>query len=300
MKKLQLAGAALVAVTLIGGCDTYQSMKGKDASAASMSEEKQMSSVDEARLASVIEARSEEDKARDAYRNPAETLAFFGIAPDMTVIEALPGGGWYTRIIAPYLNEDGAYAGANYQGEMFRMLMPNLDEDRLARFAEFPATFPAKAAEYGATGEVMAWQFGDAPESVLGSADAYLFVRALHNLNRAGGDYMADAVSEAYDVLKPGGVLGVVQHRAPETAEGDAASGANGYLRQSDVIALMESAGFVFEEASEINANPADQPGPEDVVWRLPPTYGMGDTNKEAFMAIGESDRMTLKFRKPA
>ncbi len=255
---------------------------------------------DEAKLAAILKARSEEDKARDEFRHPGETLEFFGVTPEMTVIEALPGGGWYSRVIIPYVNDEGGYGAVNYDAEMFRSLMPDASEERLASFAAFPETFPAQATEMGATGEVAAWSFGAMPEPLIETADAFLFVRALHNLNRAGGDYLDAALSDAYAVLKPSGVLGVVQHRAPATAEGDAASGANGYLRQDDVIAMMEEAGFEFEEASEINANAADQPGAEDIVWRLPPTLGMGETNRETFMAIGESDRMTLRFRKPA
>ncbi len=255
---------------------------------------------DGAGLAAILDARPDEDKARDEYRHPAETLEFFGLTRDMTVIEALPGGGWYSRILIPYVNEAGGYGAANYDAEMFRALMPDASEERLASFAAFPETFPARAAEIGASGEVAAWTFGAMPESLDGTAEAFLFIRALHNLNRSGGAYLDAALADAYAVLKPGGVLGVVQHRAPAEAEGDAASGANGYLRQADVIAMMEKAGFEFEAASEINANPADQPGPEDIVWRLPPSLGMGDENREAFLAIGESDRMTLRFRKPA
>ena len=294
MKKsvIRLAGLG-VAIIGLAGCQTLDAVK----NSAGLSVSEPVSRVDLDALSAVVAARSDEEKARDQYRHPAETMEFFGIAPDMTVVEALPGQGWYSRVIIPYVNANGGYGAVNYQAEMFKAILPNASEERLAQFQTFPETFPAIAAEWGATGDVTAWSFGEAPEGY--QADAVLFIRALHNLNRSGGAYIDDAIGDAFTALKPGGIVGVVQHRAPETATGAAASGANGYLRQTDVIATFEAAGFVFEEASEINANPADQPGAEDIVWRLPPTLGGGDENKDARIAIGERDRMTLRFRKP-
>jgi predicted methyltransferase len=124
-------------------------------------------------------------------------------------------------------------------------------------------------------------------------------IRALHNFNRAGGDFGAEALADAFAVLKPGGVLGVVQHAAPEGAEGAAADGTVGYMSEANVIAMVEAAGFELEAKSDVNANPADQPAPGEIVWRLPPTYGLGDDGREGYAAIGESNRMTLRFRKP-
>lgn len=300
IRNICLSSAAALA---IAGCNTLSGLKGEtQAALKSVTETATMgekASVDTESLNAIVNARADTQKARDQYRHPVETLAFFGITPEMTVVEALPGGGWYSQIIIPYVNGQGGYGAANYQAEMFKLVVPSASEERLASFRNFSTGFPEKAtAEWGAAGEVTAWSFGDAPDAY--QADAVLFIRALHNLNRVGGDYMDQAIGDAMKVLRPGGIVGVVQHRAPETAEGDAASGANGYLRQSDVVAKFEAAGFVLEEASEINANPADQPGAEDIVWRLPPTLGLGDKNRDAFVEIGESDRMTLRFKKPA
>lgn len=289
---MSLAGLS-IALVGIAGCQTLDAVK--NSSALSVSEP--VSTVDVDALTTVVAARSEEERARDQYRHPVETLEFFGIAPDMTVVEALPGRGWYSRVIIPYVNADGGYGAVNYQADMFKAILPDASEERLEGFRTFPDMFPTTAAKWGATGDVTAWSFGEAPAGY--QADAVLFIRALHNLNRSGGTYIDDAIGDAFAALKPGGMVGVVQHRAPETATGDAASGSNGYLRQSDVIARFEAAGFVFEEASEINANPADQPGADDIVWRLPPTLGKGEENRDAYLAIGESDRMTLRFRKP-
>ncbi len=253
-------------------------------------------------LGQVLEARSDKDKARDKFRNPKETLEFFGVTHTSRVVEALPGGGWYTRILLPLVAENGLYAANNYQGAMFKQMNPDMSDERLARFNTFGETFPTRAQEW-VDGEpaIAAWNFGDAPEELKGTMDHVLFVRALHNLNRAGGDWINDALKEAFDLLKPGGVMGVVQHRAPEDAADDWANGSNGYLKQSYVIKAAEAAGFKLEASSEINANPKDKPTADDYVWRLPPSLNEKDeAKKKANMEIGESDRMTLKFVKPA
>jgi len=297
-KLICLVGIGALAV-MTNGCNTLSSLRGDDAAKPTVvAAPIEGASVDTDKLKAIVDARADEKKARDQFRHPVETLAFFGLTPNMTVVEALPGGGWYSQIIIPYVNGVGEYGAVNYQAEMFKLVVPSVSDERLARFVNFPKAFPVKAAEeWGALGNVTAWAFGEAPDAYV--ADAVLYVRALHNLNRVGGTHMDDALAETYKVLKPGGIVGVVQHRAAESATGKAASGANGYLRQSDVIAKFEAAGFVFEEASEINANPADEAGADDIVWRLPPTLGLGDKNRDAFVAIGESDRMTLRFRKP-
>ena len=214
----------------------------------------------------------------------AKRFRSFGVQSDDFVIEALPGGGWYTKIILPYVAENGRYAAANYAYDMFPLILPQQWQtpERMAELQAWAETFPATAAEFAPTAApVEAFSFGSPPEAILGEADAFLFVRALHNFNRAGGDYMATALEDAYALLKPGGVVGVVQHRAAADAEGPAGDGSGGYMRQADVIALFENAGFVFEAESEINANPADQPAPGEVVWRLPPSYMLGDDGKK-------------------
>ena len=259
--------------------------------------------VDTVALASALESQPEKTQARYQYRNPGKTLEFFGIAPGMKVAEALPGGGWYSKILIPYLGPEGELVGIDYSTEMwseFSFATPEFIESK----ANWAADWSAKANE---------WVKGGAPVSALtfdgegaskGEMDAILFVRALHNFNRfeADGGYMTSAVALSYDMLKSGGIVGVVQHRAPESASDEWADGSKGYLKQSAVIAKFEAAGFELVESSEINANPKDVPVEGDVVWRLPPTLsGVGDDAalKAERLAIGESDRMTLKFRKP-
>lgn len=254
-------------------------------------------------LAEAVAARSDEDKARDQYRNPAATLAFFGVEPDDTVVEILPGGGWYTKVILPYVAKDGALIGVGYNPPMFYEIFDEVSDERMERFRTFPDVFAGLTNEWtGLDANVTAYNFGSVSDEAAGSADAVLFVRALHNLNRVGGDYLAEAMADVNKLLKPGGVVGVVQHRATEDTPDEAATGARGYLKQSDVIAIMEGAGFVLEEASEINANAADRPTVDEFVWRLPPTLGgdFDEAKKAEYAAIGESDRMTLRFRKPA
>lgn len=258
-----------------------------------------------ARLQAVLDAQTDEVKARYAHRHPAETLGFFGIQPGMTVVEVLPGGGWYSRILADYLGQDGHLIGADYAQDMFPLFGFFSDEAIAAR-ENWVETWTAEATEWGIENpaQVSAFRLGSLPEDMRGTADAVLFIRALHNLARfeTQGAYLSAALKDAWDALKPGGVLGVVQHRAPADHPEESVTGARGYLRTDFVIQRLEAAGFVFEEASEINANPMDQPSVEDVVWRLPPTLATSRDNEELkaqLTAIGESDRMTLRFRKP-
>lgn len=252
-------------------------------------------------LGDVVAARSDEDKARDQWRNPAETLAFFEATPDATIVETLPGGGWYTRVILPFVAKDGRYIGVNYQDEMWPLILPNPTPELVARLSNWTETFPATTADAAApTAPVTAYEFGALPDDLAGDVDVVLMIRALHNFNRAGGAFGEQALADAFALLKPGGVLGVVQHHAPEGADGAAANGTLGYMSRENVIAMVSAAGFVLDGESDLNANPADQPGPGEFVWRLPPTYGLGDEGRDAFAAIGETNRMTLRFRKPA
>ena len=257
-------------------------------------------------LESILAAQPEAVQARYPFRNPAQTLTFFGIEPGMTVVEALPGGGWYSKLLLPYLGNDGALIGANYTVDMQR-LFGFYSEERLKKLETWTTDWPAKASNWveGNAASVSGFVFGSVPEASAGSADAVLFIRALHNLARfqSQGDFLTIAISDAYDILKPGGVVGVVQHQMREAAPDTWAEGNRGYLKQSFVVAQMEAAGFVFEGASDVNANAMDQPQDGDIVWRLPPTLMGSKDNPEAaaaMQAIGESNRMTLKFRKPA
>jgi predicted methyltransferase len=223
----------------------------------------------------------------------------------MTVMEALPGGGWYTKILLPYLGRDGALIGADYSTDMYP-LFGFFNEVQLLAKETWVADFTADATEWaGADGAaVSAFVFGSLPEEMKGTADAVLFIRALHNLARFQdqGGFLTTALQNAFDVLKPGGTVGVVQHQAPTGMPVGWASGDKGYLEKEFVIASMQAAGFEFVAGSDINENPKDQPGVDDIVWRLPPSLGTSRDNPELkaeMEAIGESNRMTLKFRKP-
>jgi len=239
--------------------------------------------------ASIGSHRSAKNIARNAYRHPVETLTFFGLRSDMTVIEALPGGLWYTEIIAPVVAEDGQYIAAGYDVELpdqpeYRMRGHNAMLERFEKEADVFG--PAKTAKLTSPASI---DLGPAE-----SADMVLTFRSNHGWIRDGG---ADAAYAAFfDVLRSGGVLGVVQHRAG--AETDTST-FNGYVPEEKVIALATAAGFKLEASSEINANPKDRANYEGGVWTLPPTLRHGDENRAEYLAIGESDRMTLRFRKP-
>jgi len=236
--------------------------------------------------------RSDADRARDQWRHPKETLQFFGVEPTMTVVEVWPGGGWYARILAPYLKSGGGrYVAAQVD--------PAASERAAAAVERFRADF-SDASQYGEI-SITALGAGDiAPE---GSADVVLTFRNVHNWISSG---TAEENFKAFHrALKPGGVLGVVEHRAAESA--DAADASSGYVKESRVMALAEAAGFEFSASSEINANPKDTKDHPFGVWTLPPVRrssvspGQEDPNfdRAKYDAIGESDRMTLKFVKP-
>jgi predicted methyltransferase len=236
--------------------------------------------------------RTPEEKARDAWRHPKETLAFFGVEPDMTVVEIWPGGGWYTKILAPYLKAGG---GVYYAAQR--------DPASSPRAAEAMQKFKEAYADTAIYGDIRVSVLGDGAEvAPEGAADVVLTFRNVHNWMSAGD--AEESFQAFYRALKPGGVLGVVEHRASEDA---ADEGSSGYVKTSTVRALAEGAGFSFVEASEINANPADTKDHPFGVWTLPPVRrssespGQEDPNfdRAKYDAIGESDRMTLKFVKP-
>ena len=247
---------------------------------------KQMSAL---KAAVAATTRTEANRARDQYRHPAETLAFFGIKPSDTVVEIWPGGGWYTEILAPYLAAGGGklYTVAPDWGRngLNKLQQANPAVYGRLKIADFPV-FDGKAAEVPP-----------------GSADAVLTFRNVHNW-RMGyrrddkQDYSADAFRQIYAMLKPGGVLGIEDHRLPESADAERER-SSGYIKVSTVRRLAEQAGFKFAGASEINANPKDTADWPEGVWTLPPTYTLKEKDRERYAAIGESDRMTLKFVKP-
>lgn len=258
------------------------------------------------RLDEVLAAQPEEVKARYQYRHSAETIRFFGIDPGMTVVEGLPGdSGWYSKILLSHLGSDGHMIGADYAADMYP-LFGFFPQDYVAAKATWVADWSDKARGWAGDdgASVSAFQFGSMPEEMKGMADVVFMVRATHNLARfeSNGGFLSRAVADIYDVLKPGGVLGVVQHKARDEMPDEWADGSKGYLKQDFVIETFENAGFVLEASSDMNNNPADQPTTDDFVWRLPPTFatsGKDEELKAKMIAIGESNRMTLRFRKP-
>ena len=253
-------------------------------------------------LNAVLASRSDEDKVRDDARQPLETLTFFQIKPGMTIAEALPGGGWYTRILANYLGQDGTLYGVNYPDSLWPMLSyasPEWIAERIAATQNFTAKV-ATFTDNGITAQ--GFTFDTVPPEVEGTVDRVLLIRALHNLNRfqQKADTRSQALAATHAMLKQDGLVGVVQHRAPATASKEWADGNKGYLNEVAVIAMFAEAGFALVAQSEINANPMDQPSGEDSVWRLSPSLrgSNDDEQREMMVAIGESDRMTLLFRK--
>ena len=234
--------------------------------------------------------RAAANRARDVYRHPKETLAFFGLRQDMTVMEVWPGGGgWYTEIIAPVLRDRGRYLAAGWDPKTDSKYM----QDGLKAFA---AKLAARPDLYGKA-TVTALQHPNEMQPVpAGSVDMVLTFRNLHNW--MARDAAAPMIAAMYAALKPGGILGIVEHRAPATIPQDPRA-RSGYVREDHVIALAGAAGFELLGRSEINTNPKDTKDHPQGVWSLPPTYREGDANRERYAAIGESDRLTLRFRKP-
>ncbi len=234
--------------------------------------------------------RSQESKSRDQFRHPLEILRFFEVEPDMTVVELWPGGkGWYTEILAPYLKDDGKLYAAHFSSNSdipyfvknlknFREkinVQPEIYEDIILTVLQPP-------------------QFLDiAPKD---SADRVLTFRNFHNWMKNG--QIENVLSAAYKALKPGGLLGIVEHRALTGEEQDPKA-LSGYVKESHVITLAEKVGFKFSGKSEINANPKDTTRHPKGVWSLPPSLRLKNKNRDKYLSIGESDRMTLKFLKP-
>lgn len=265
------------------------------------SESSQLSTDASPNLSAIIASRSEKLRARDSSRHPKETLEFFGLQPGMKVAEILPGGGWYTQIIAGYVGNKGAIYGINYADDMWKNF-GFFSDDVIAKRIASSDSFASMVQGFSGSEDVIAagYAFDRIDTSLEGSLDAVFFIRALHNLNRfeESSGTLSAALPQIYSLLKPGGVVGVVQHRAPEDSSDDWASGKNGYLKQSYVIKTLAEHGFKLVDQSEVNANPSDQPSEADYVWRLPPSLRTDEDNKAAMAAIGESDRMTLKFVK--
>jgi predicted methyltransferase len=262
-------------------------------------------SFDGDRLSAVLESQPEPQQTRYPWRHPYETLEFFEVTPGTVVVEAFPGDGWYSRILADYLGPEGTLVGADYAPDMFP-LFGFFTAEQLEERRSWAENWVAGAADggYGNGASLVGFALGSLPENLVGQADTVLFIRALHNLFRFEnqGGFLTRALQDAWNVLKPGGVVGVVQHEARPDMPDDWAGGASGYLKRQDVIAAMQDAGFEYLGSIEINENPQDQPGTDDAVWRLPPVMNTSRDDPELktrLMAVGESNRATLKFRKP-
>jgi len=249
----------------------------------------------EAKLATVLTGnqRTAEERARDAYRHPRETLEFFGVRENMTVVELSAAKGWYTAILGPLLSEKGklAVTNADPAGPPDSEGTKNA-KSLLDRFAKDPTAF-GKVSTI-----VTNWKRDEVSLGPDGSADMVLTFRNLHGWIANG---VADKVLAAsYRVLKPGGTLGIEEHRAKADGSSDPkVIGDTGYVPEALVVTLAQKAGFKLAGASEVNANPKDTKDYPKGVWTLPPSLTLGDADKEKYIAIGESDRMTLKFVKP-
>lgn len=233
------------------------------------------------------EQRTAKYSVRDEFRHPLETLTFFGLTPDMTVVEIIPGGGWYTEILAPTLKGTGQLYGAHYPDTGRRDFYSRTRKELISKVASEPLYSGMKLTDFHPR-----FDNNIAPE---GTADLVLTFRNLHNFKIAGVKQM---YKDAFLALKSGGVIGVVEHRMPanQTWDDDKKTG---YFPENLAIKLAEDAGFKLVARSEINANPKDTGNHPKGVWTLPPSYRLGDIDKDKYKAIGESDRMTLKFIKP-
>jgi predicted methyltransferase len=240
-------------------------------------------------LAAVVAdpARTASAVARDAARHPVEELAFFGLAPSMTVVELWPGTGYWTEILGPYLAGRGHYIVA---------LPARGDEEDQAILQRWHARIAAQGSRLGAITETTlgTGQFNIAP---LGSVDLIVTFRNLHNW--MGSGYADQALAACFSALKPGGILGIEDHRGRSDRPQDPKA-ADGYLREDYAIEMVKRAGFELVGRSAINANPKDTKDWVDGVWTLPPTLSQGDKDRDRYVAIGEADNFVLKFRKPA
>lgn len=250
--------------------------------------------VDPALAQVLAHPRRAEDRARDQHRHPAETLAFFQVRPGMTVVDYMPAGGWFSRILIPYLGAQGTYVALN----------PELHPELTGYWDMYRGTaekFPAQAREWVSEGgaRVIGANTDDVPDTLAGTADRVLIFREMHNMRRFG--WLHDTLVTARKLLKDDGLLGLEQHRAKADAPASYTLGDMGYLREKDVIALLDAYGFDLVAKSEINANAKDPANWEAGVWTLPPGYRgapEGSARRAELDAIGESDRMTMLFRK--
>ncbi len=233
--------------------------------------------------------RSEANIARNQFRHPIEVLEFFGLEPDMTLIEIQPSSGWWTEVLAPYMRDNGKFYAAHFS--------PNASSAYMRRvLEEFEAKITAMPEIYGKTTVRHLNPPNEVAIAPPESADMALTFRNVHNWIMAGQEH--EFFAAFYAALKPGGVLGVVEHRA-RPGSGMEVMRTTGYVTEDYVIEVAAGTGFELTDKAEINANPKDTTVHPEGVWTLPPEYRLGDTDRAMYTEIGESDRMTLKFVKP-
>lgn len=286
MKKIALLASALA----ISACATQST------TTTPISEENTQ------RLTAITQSLPADHQARHSSRHPVETLSFFGVKPGDTVVEVLPGDGWYSKILVPYLGKNGQLIGVDYNLDLW----PKFGSWANAEFMEgrkrWPTEWTGNAKTWGGNdgAAAQAFTFATLPADLTGKVDSVLFIRALHNLVRfeSNGNYLTQALKETHRILKPHGVVGVVQHAISEDKPDTWATGETGYLKRSAIIKFMEQAGFELIGESDINKNPKDNPVAGEVVWRLPPSLNAAEADKAKYQAIGESNRVTLLFRK--
>jgi predicted methyltransferase len=302
MNKLVLAAAATLALS---ACEK----EAQNPSSVETPSPAQESSAEPAptikSLDQILADKPEEFKARYAYRHPKETIEFFGIEPGMTVLEVLPGGGWYSEILAPLLGKEGTIIGADYSMDIWPNFPFGNDEFIEGR-KNWGSEWQQKVENWGGdqAPQAIGTTLDNVPAEYEGKVDAILYIRALHNLARFEdkGAFLSQSLESGFKLLKAGGIIGIVQHQSPDDKSDEWADGSRGYLKKAWLIKAFEDAGFEFVSESAINENPLDQPGDDDIVWRLPPGYytsGDDQEMREKYAAIGESNRMTLLFKKP-
>jgi predicted methyltransferase len=256
-------------------------------------EHDKMHKAHQARLAQILaDPARANDAKRDIYRHPAETLEFFRVHPDHVVGEYAPGGEWVSRILGRYINENGKYTGLYFGTKTF--FSDQQKQGLAAAVGKFPSDVAAVSGRPAA--DFNAFSFSEIPEGVKGTFDRILVMRMMHNIMNWN---IADAEIKAMrDLLKPDGLIGIEQHRAKADAPYSYTDGSKGYMREADIVKFMEVNGFELVAKSEINANPKDSANWSDGVWTLPPALRLKDVDRAKYTAIGESDRMTLLFKK--
>ena len=284
MRKAALFSALLLAAAAAVPAVLHAAPEGPASTSAA-------TAADPAMAAALADPRRDKDRVRDAFRHPAETLAFFRIKPGMTVADYMPSGGWYTRILVPYLGDKGTYIGLTAG-------TATANAETKARLEAFPGSFPGKAA--GWTGvapeRIPAFTLDAVPAERKGTVDRVMIMREVHNM--WPDNFLYNDLAAIRSLLKDDGLLGIEEHRAKADAPAAYTLGTMGYMREADVIALIEAHGFKLVAKSEVNANPKDSANWPDGVWTLPPVLALKDKDRAKYEAIGESDRMTLLFAK--